>query len=527
MGIPMLEESELERRMIELSVLYEISSIPAAGLSIREILDFAIDKATRLMKCERGAIFLLDEEEQVLIPRVTLGFKKDLQGVQIAPGESIVGRALSDGRAKVISAQDASETPLLERYPSRYALAVPIKTGDNALGVIYAARVNHRAFTADEIRLFIILADRICVALQNANLYDGLRRMKEFNGNIVKNAPIGIFTTDEKGRITSANPMHLEMMGEEKEEDALGLNVLELPTIKEHGYDKYFRDALKGNTVELSNIEYTSIYGKHMYLSMKIAPLKDEKGRVEGLLCLLEDVTEKKKLEREIINAKNTAEFYLDLMGHDITNANSIAVANLDLLSMESELGEEQGELINKSLSAIQRSTALIKNVRKLQESQETGREAFERKDLSEVLASAIRTVKEDYRDREIEVNYVPKETPIFADDLMKDLFLNLLDNAVKFNPSEKVVADIIVEDHEECWKIGIIDRGIGVPNVMKKRIFKRFERIGEGVRGSGLGLHLVKTLADKYGGRVWVEDRVIGDPSRGSAFYVALPKGS
>lgn len=522
----MVEEGELERRMIELSVLYEISSIPAAGLSIEEILNFAIDKATRLMKCERSAIFLLDEEEQVLVPRVTLGFKKDLQRVQIAPGESVVGRALSEGRAKVISAQDAEETPLLERYPSRYALAVPIKMADKALGVIYAARVNNRAFTADEIRLFTILADRICVALQNAMLYDGLRRMKEFNENIVKNAPIGIFTTDEEGRITSANPMHLKMMGEERVEEALGLNVLELPTIKEYGYDKYFGNAIKGGTIELSNIEYTSIYGKHMHLSVKIAPLKDERGRVEGLLCLLDDVTEKKKLEREIINAKNTAEFYLDLMGHDIINANSIALAHLDLLSMESELSEEQREAVNKSVFAIHRSTALIENVRKLQVAKETGRETFKIKDLSEVLAVAIQATKDNYRGREIEVNYSPKETPIFTDELVKDLFLNLLDNAVKFNLSDKVLIDIIVEDLDECWKVGIIDRGIGVPDVMKEEIFNRFERIGDGVRGSGLGLHLVKTLVDKYGGQVWVEDRIKGDSSRGSAFYVALPKG-
>jgi PAS domain S-box-containing protein len=516
----MLEERELEKRMIELSVLYEISSIPAVGLSIEEILNHAIDKASRLMKCERAAIFLLDEQRQVLTPGVTFGFKKDLQ-IKIAPGKGIVGKAFSEGRARVASSSDAGE-PLLEGYPSRFALAVPIKMGDKALGVIYAARLHKREFTTDEIRLFTILADRICVALQNAVLYDGLRRLKEFNEKIVRNAPIGIFTTDAKGRITSANPMFLEMMGAKGAEQAMGLNVFELSTIKERGYDKYFRDALRGNTVELSNVEY--FFGKPIHLSVKITPLKDERGWAEGLLCLLEDVTEKKRLEREIINANNIAEFYLDLMGHDIINANSIAVAYLELLSMDPGLREEQRDAINKSLSAIRRSTALIENVRKLRESKETGRE-FKIKDLSEVLTAAIRAVKENYSDREIEVNYTPREMPVLADDLIRDLFLNLLDNAVKFNASSRVVVDVVAEELEDSWKIGIIDRGRGVPDTMKELIFNRFEKIGDGVRGSGIGLYLVKTLVDKYGGRVWVEDRVKGDPSKGSAFYVTLPR--
>ncbi|MEE8358055.1 MAG: PAS domain S-box protein [Candidatus Hydrothermarchaeales archaeon] len=127
-----------------------------------------------------------------------------------------------------------------------------------------------------------------------------IKRLKEFNENIVKNAPVGIFTTDKNGVITSANPMHLKMMGEISMDQSLGLNVLELPSIKAKGWDKLFRQALQGEAFELHNEEYTSFYGKTVYLSARCTPLKDEKRQVKGLLVVLEDVTEQARLEEEI-----------------------------------------------------------------------------------------------------------------------------------------------------------------------------------------------------------------------------------
>ncbi|MFQ5887862.1 MAG: PAS domain S-box protein, partial [Candidatus Hydrothermarchaeales archaeon] len=127
-----------------------------------------------------------------------------------------------------------------------------------------------------------------------------IKRLKEFNENIVENAPVGIFTTDKKGIITSANSMHLKMMGETSVDQALGLNVLELPTIKVKGWDKLFRRALQGESFELHNEKYTSFYGKTIYLSARCTPLKNEKGDVEGLLVVMEDVTERARLEEEI-----------------------------------------------------------------------------------------------------------------------------------------------------------------------------------------------------------------------------------
>ena len=73
--------------------------------------------------------------------------------------------------------------------------------------------------------------------------------------------------------------------------------------------------------------------------------------------------------------------------------------------------------------------------------------------------------------------------------------------------------------------RVSVEDTGPGVPNGIKKRLFARFERgLGHG-RGEGLGLFIVRTLVERYGGKVRVEDRVPGRPEEGAAFRFTLKK--
>jgi signal transduction histidine kinase len=113
------------------------------------------------------------------------------------------------------------------------------------------------------------------------------------------------------------------------------------------------------------------------------------------------------------------------------------------------------------------------------------------------------------------------------ADDLIRELFINLLTNAVKYDPNNPVVIDVSIEKievkHGHRLIISIADHGRGVPDNLKQEIFERFSKAPR-KKGSGLGLHIVKTLAARYHGRAWVEDRVKGEHTKGAVFKVELP---
>jgi two-component system phosphate regulon sensor histidine kinase PhoR len=101
---------------------------------------------------------------------------------------------------------------------------------------------------------------------------------------------------------------------------------------------------------------------------------------------------------------------------------------------------------------------------------------------------------------------------------------VNLLDNAVKYSATSKEVA-VSVDVCEEGVDIEVADRGIGIPASEQARIFDRFYRVpnANGKGGYGLGLFLVRHIAEAHGGRVDVES----EPGHGSRFRLSLPRAA
>lgn len=251
---------------------------------------------------------------------------------------------------------------------------------------------------------------------------------------------------------------------------------------------------------------------------------------VEDLKQIIKRGLEKSRLEEEVFVSKERAEFYNDLMAHDINNINQIIMGYLSALSESGLSEQEQKGYVEKALSAVKRSAKLIENVRKLRQIQEIEPE-LKAIDLTDILKESIDSVKADHKDKEVETNYMASEEKqyILADSFANDIFINILDNAIKFTPSTKVEIDICVVEYakkgKEFYEISVEDRGRGVQDEAKEAIFKRFHEGHKYMWGSGIGLYLAKTLVSRYGGEVWVEDRVKGDHTQGSIFNVIIPK--
>ena len=115
----------------------------------------------------------------------------------------------------------------------------------------------------------------------------------------------------------------------------------------------------------------------------------------------------------------------------------------------------------------------------------------------------------------------------VFGEAFIEDVFINLVDNAVKYDSHDTKVVDIEVErvEHENMahWRVRIKDRGPGIMDRDKSSIFGRFERRALSEYGTGLGLSIVVKAVERSSGRTWVEDRVPGDHTQGAVFVVEL----
>lgn len=263
-------------------------------------------------------------------------------------------------------------------------------------------------------------------------------------------------------------------------------------------------------TCKDGSVRYTEIYG---------VPIGDKK------FVLLQDVTERKRAHAELESAKQEAELYLDLMGHDINNMHQIALGYLELAS-NMPPGKEQNAFINKSAEVLQRGALLIGNVRKLQKLHEG---TFQTQDLDVILV--IRDIQREYGgvpNKHIILNVNGREHCfVRANGLLHDVYANLVTNAIKHTgDSAEIIIDldVIANNGSQYCLVMVEDNGPGIPDDKKAAVFNRTLKGTNRAKGMGLGLYIVKTLVDSYGGHVWVEDRISGDSTTGARFMVMLP---
>ncbi|WP_292517553.1 ATP-binding protein [Methanoculleus sp.] len=206
------------------------------------------------------------------------------------------------------------------------------------------------------------------------------------------------------------------------------------------------------------------------------------------------------------------ANFYLDLMTHDINNANAVAIGYATLL-LEALTGPEKN-LARKLAAAVRQSAEIIGNVSTIRRIVEEV-PALGPVDLDPVVKGVIPFFPD------ADIHYTPQARWVAADDLLAEVFINLIGNAVKFS-GPGVSIGITTREEDGAVRVSVEDSGPGIPDAEKPRVFEKFRKSGR-MSGKGLGLHIVRTLIERYGGRIWVEDRVPGHPESGAAFRFTL----
>ena len=239
-----------------------------------------------------------------------------------------------------------------------------------------------------------------------------------------------------------------------------------------------------------------------------------------------------REVERSSVEAerrRRETEFYMDLMGHDISNLNQSALATLESMLQDDRLPPDVHERVGAALSQVTASAAVISKVKTLSSIQrEAGPPDLKGVDLVDALNRCADLARGAGGGRavDVEVN-APEHAWVLADDLLEQLVQNLLGNAVKHSPGDRVRVEVTVAgaqlDGAEAWLLSVADRGQGIPDDRKLELFEGHGPSTHAGRRRGLGLTIVKAIANRYGARVWVEDRVKGDSGRGAVFRALL----
>ena len=222
---------------------------------------------------------------------------------------------------------------------------------------------------------------------------------------------------------------------------------------------------------------------------------------------------ERMRLREGLEKAHEQANFYLDLLTHDINNANTAAIGYAMLL--REMLSGPEKNLAGKLTAAVRQSAEIIRNVsaiRRIAQESLVPRPV----DLDAVIQNVICLFPD------ADIVYEPQGRWVAADDLLSEVFINLVGNAAKFG-GPGVSIRISTREEDGTVAVSVEDTGPGIPDAEKPRVFEKFRK-GGAKSGKGIGLYIVRVLIERYGGRIRVEDRVPGHPESGAAFRFTLP---
>ncbi|MHA1479803.1 MAG: sensor histidine kinase [Candidatus Thorarchaeota archaeon] len=247
---------------------------------------------------------------------------------------------------------------------------------------------------------------------------------------------------------------------------------------------------------------------------------------IESISIAFVEVAKRKKDEQRIELIHDHAEFFVDLMGHDLSNIHQAVSGIIELLIFNEDTPSSLNEIINEALHQVDRATNLITDVKKFRSIENKPSELVVI-DLSETLSKAVRVVQESYPNKQlvIHTDLDSRNFKVYADEMLKDVFYCVLHNSMRNDPLDVVEVDLIVERLNEgkYLKISIIDNGEGISDAMKENVFERIAKKKEGFWGTGMGLTLSKRVIEHYGGQIWVEDRVSGDYTNGASISFTL----
>lgn len=239
---------------------------------------------------------------------------------------------------------------------------------------------------------------------------------------------------------------------------------------------------------------------------------------LEGYVINSREITKRKRYETQLEETSKELEVLNRIMRHDIRNDLSIILGWGEML--EEHVDEPGQEYLQKILTSGNHVLEITENARDYAETLSDETE-IERTPipLQSVLMHELSIQRESFPEVDFVISDEIPEVAVTANEMLGSVFRNLLNNAVHHNDTDEPVVEITCEVADEMVVVRVSDNGPGIPDDQKDSIFGKGEK-GLSSRGTGLGLYLVQSLVNQYGGTVWAED----NKPTGTIFVVQLP---
>jgi two-component system NtrC family sensor kinase len=513
--------AELSRRLNELFSLQELSYALSQSLEIDRIAEQVVRYVARFIESDGTLVALATEGETRLRVAAAQGSLSKLSGVEVTERDAgLVGAAMGGEHLEVAESEDDQRPLLLAGVDVRRAIAAPLRAHGATVGTVAVVSEQPGAFSQEDLRLLSTVAMHAAITLANARLVDLIRRGKEQWETTFDALRDGIAVVDQHGAIRRANPALARLLRKPFPE-ILGRNLagelldrsLELVGLFEAVRDGETRGPLSRRFDSIDRV-----------LRISASPMRG--GVTEGwVVALVEDVTEQKAMEQQLIQTEKMAAVGQLVSGvaHELNNPLT-SIVGLSEFLLEQPAGSEQDrEHLNVIHEQAERAAQIVRNLLTFARKGPTDVASV---DLNDVVRRAAALISYELRLREIEfeVHLAEDLPPVRGDRYqIQQVVLNLVTNAVQAvgnNPPDRpriVRVHTATKDHRVILRV--TDSGPGIPENLVPQIFTPFFTTKDPGHGTGLGLSITFGIVEGHGGSISVERGLDG----GAAFVVNL----
>jgi PAS domain S-box-containing protein len=389
-------------------------------------------------------------------------------------------------------------------------IALPLAIEERFQGIFWLTYRGQHHFDQTELSFLRTLASQASVLVENARLYATAEGGRRRLAAVLSSTSDAVIVTDQTERVLLVNPAM------ERFFDMRGDRVIGRP-VKSVVQSEALVEALTSGKKRTHNLEVPNGSGRVFYASA--STIFNNEGLAMGRVAVLHDITYLK----EIDDLKSE---FVATVSHDLRSPLTFMLGYATMLSMTEGLDPRQHEYVRKILGGIEQMSELINDLLdlgRLEAGVDLVRSRFR---LQELLESVVEELQQPARSNGLELTIsVPNRLPLAYGDtsLIRQAVANLVNNAIKYAPdSGQVVLGAAVDG--STMVISVKDSGPGISKEDRLRLFEKFYRVhtqdAANVKGTGLGLALVKSIAFRHGGRTWCESKV----GSGSTFYIALP---
>jgi len=532
----------LERDRVQ--TLYRITSELAASLDLERVLNRSLSLICEAVGAPQASILLLDAGSGYLIHRAALSRKKPLPrgGVRTKYrlGVGLAGWVLETLEPAIVPnvTQDLRWIQTDEdSQEDKAVLAVPLLSGDTALGVLFLFHPRSDYFTEDHLQLVMTIGHQLASAINNAHLYTLVQESAERLGKLLranqadaaKSQAIleaiadGVMVTDAAGQVILFNAAAARILGTPRKA-MLGQNIKDISGL--YGAAGSSWAALVAGWQTRRADEETLFIEERLEIedrtvSVHLSPVHLETEFL-GTVSVFRDIT------REVEVARMKSDF-VSTVSHELrTPMTSIkGFVDLILLGAAGQVSGEQRRFLTIVKSNVDRLAALVGDLLDLSKI-ETGRLRLKLEpiSISEVLQNVLDSLRGKIEEKSLAlIADVPGGLPLVVGDRNRliQILTNLLANAYQYTLSGGQIR-VTVKQRDTVLQVMVADTGIGISEEDQAKIFGRFFRADHQVvrdtDGTGLGLSIVKSLVELHGGELWL-DSTLG---KGSEFSFTLP---